>query len=130
MRLINILEIYRIVVHVHAHLADAHAALDLHFLDVLMDELLDLVRLADVLERQLRDTLIRRDHRHRADAENALPQRHRNAQIAHTVQNDLVMLDIQEAAAQEQPVLAQGVSREAYRHAEYALAVVPYLDYL
>ncbi len=46
---VYILEVYRIVVEVHAHLADAHAPLDLHFLDVLVDEFLDLVGLADVL---------------------------------------------------------------------------------
>ena len=56
---VHVLEVKHIVVDIHAHLADAHTALDLHFLDVLMDELLDLIGLADVLERKLRDALIR-----------------------------------------------------------------------
>ena len=30
----------------------------------------------------------------------------------------------------QQSVLAQCIAREAYRHAEYAFAVMPYLDYL
>ena len=56
---VHVLEIKHIVVDIHAHFADAHTALDLHPLNVLMNELLDLIGLADVLERKLRDALIR-----------------------------------------------------------------------
>ena len=64
------------------HLADAHPAADLALFDIGVQLLLDVERVLDVLERELRRGLVGGDDIDRTYAEDALPERALDADVA------------------------------------------------
>ena len=75
--------------------ADTDAALGLHALHVLVDQLLDDERIFHVFQLEMRRTLIRGMDDDRAHAEDALAKRDMDADVAHTVEQHLFHLHVQ-----------------------------------
>ena len=95
-----------------------------------MDELFDLKGLSYVLEDECGNALIGGGDAYCSDAEDALPKIDLDTEVADTVEKNLVLMDVQPAAADEQTVVAQGVSCESNGHAQNSFSVMPDFNYL
>ena len=125
---VSIIQIIQIVVAVHIggrDLAEAHPALNFHFLHLIVDQLLDHQRILDILQHQRGHGLVGGHHRYRADTKYSLPKAAAGIDIQDAVQKHLVILDVQKAHGHEQPVFGQLIAGKRKRQAQMALAVLP-----
>ena len=102
-----------------------HPPFQLGFLHLTVDKLLHLNGMLYVLNKQLGSGFIRRYHANRAYAEYPLTELSLKTDVADAVKQYLLGFDIQKPAFEEKTVVGHRIPGKGYRHAEYALSVIP-----
>ena len=113
------------IVAVGGDLAEAHPAIDLHGLHLLMNQLLDRSGFPDILDHQDRAGFVRGGDGDGTDAKDPLKEAAGEGNIPDPVEKDFLVLQIQHTRGAEQTVLGNGVFRKAQGQTEVALAVTP-----
>ena len=107
------------------NLTVADPALQLHFLHLLVDQLLDKERVLHVFQHQRGRGSVGGQHCDRSHAEQALPQIASGIDVPHPVKKDFIVLDVQKSLGQEQPILGQLIAGKGQGHPQMTLAVFP-----